>query len=81
MRYSSYASHAGVAKEIVLKQHLNETKPYNVLHNDIIEYKLTIGKKVYISPVIDQGSLEILICQASYSPSMKIVGGVQLKTD
>ena len=72
-RYSSYAGPAGVIKENILKQRFNETRPYHVLHTDITEYKLTTGKKVYISPVIDEASLEILACQVSYSPNMRLV--------
>ncbi len=72
-RYSSYAGPAGVIKENILKQRFNETRPYHVLHTDITEYKLTSGKKVYISPVIDEASLEILACQVSYSPNMRLV--------
>lgn len=42
-------------------------------YTDITEYKLTTGKKVYISPVVDEASLEILACQASYSPNLSLV--------
>ena len=34
---------------------------------------MSSGKKVYISPVIDEASLEILACQVSYSPNMNLV--------
>ena len=37
------------------------------LHTDVTEYKLTNDKKVYISPVVDEASLEILACTVSYS--------------
>ena len=38
-----------------------------------LQNTMTSGKKVYISPVIDMASLEILACQVSYSPNMKLV--------
>ena len=38
-----------------------------------LQNTMTSGKKVYISPVIDKASLEILACQVSYSPNMKLV--------
>lgn len=43
------------------------------MHTDIIEYKLTTDKKVYISLVIDEASLEMLAYQVIYLPNMKLV--------
>ncbi len=39
----------------------------------ILPNTMTSGKKVYISPVIDESSLEIQACQVSYSPNMRLV--------
>ena len=39
----------------------------------ILPNTITTGKKVYISPVIDESSLEIQACQVSYSPNMRLV--------
>lgn len=72
-RYSSYKGNVGKKAPNILKQTFNETVPYKVLHTDVTEYKLTSGNKVYISPVIDEASLEILACTASYSPEMKTI--------
>lgn len=55
----------------LLQQKFDETGPYHVLHTDVTEYKLTAGKKIYISPVIDEASLEILACQASLLPNVE----------
>ncbi|MBT8906701.1 transposase, partial [Lactobacillus delbrueckii subsp. bulgaricus] len=54
----------------------DEERPYHVLYTDITEYALTNGKKVYILPVVDEASLEILGCTASYSPDMELVLGI-----
>lgn len=72
-KYSSYKGRIGRIAPNILGQHFNETRPYHVLHTDVTEYKLTSGKKVYISPVVDKASLEILACAVSYSPEMKTI--------
>lgn len=54
----------------ILNQTFDKKVLYRVLHTDVTEYKLTSGKKVYISPVVDEASLEILACAVSYSPEM-----------
>ncbi|MBD5835048.1 IS3 family transposase [Lactobacillus delbrueckii] len=70
---SSYKGSVGRVAENLLQQHFDEKRPYHVLHTDITEYKLANGRKVYISPVVDEASLEILACKASYSPNMGLV--------
>lgn len=72
-KYSSYKGAIGRVAPNILHQEFNETKPYRVLHTDVTEYKLTNGKKAYISPVVDEASLEILACSVSYSPEMKTI--------
>ena len=72
-KYSSYKGNVGKKAPNVLNQVFDETIPYKVLHTDVTEYKLTNGKKVYISPVVDEASLEILACAVSYSPEMKTI--------
>lgn len=69
-RYSSYKGNVGKKAPNILNQTFDEKVPYRVLHTDVTEYKLTSGKKVYISSVIDEASLEILACAVSYSPEM-----------
>ncbi|WP_157660273.1 IS3 family transposase [Lactobacillus delbrueckii] len=76
-KYSSYKGTVGKVADNLLQQHFDEERPYHVLHTDITEYALTNGKKVYISPVVDEASLEILACTASYSPDMELVLGMQ----
>ena len=75
-KYSSYKGTVGKVADNLLQQHFDEERPYHVLHTDITEYALTNGKKVYISPVVDEASLEILACTASYSPDMELVLGM-----
>ncbi|MFB6049126.1 IS3 family transposase [Lactobacillus delbrueckii subsp. lactis] len=75
-KYSSYKGTVGKVADNLLQQHFDEERPYHVLHTDITEYALTNGKKVYISPVVDDASLEILACTASYSPDMELVLGM-----
>lgn len=72
-RYSSYYGTVGKIPPNILKQKFTETKPYHVLYTDITEYKLPTGKKVYILPVVDEASLEILACQVNYSPNPPLV--------
>lgn len=72
-KYSSYKGNVGKKAPNILNQVFDETIPYKVLHTDVTEYKLTNGKKVYISPVVDEASLEILACAVSYSPEMKTI--------
>lgn len=72
-RYSSYKGAVGKKAPNILNQVFDETVPYKVLHTDVTEFKLTSGRKVYISPVIDEASLEILACAVSYSPEMKTI--------
>ncbi|MFR0593056.1 IS3 family transposase [Limosilactobacillus mucosae] len=72
-KYRSYRGTVGKVADKLLQQHFDEERPYHVLHTDITEYVLTNGKKVYISPVVDEASLEILACTASYSPDMDLV--------
>lgn len=75
-KYSSYKGTVGKVADNILQQHFDEERPYHVLHTDITEYVLTNGKKVYISPVVDEASLEILACTASYSPNTDLVLGM-----
>ena len=72
-KYSSYKGNVGKKAPNILNQTFDETIPYKVLHTDVTEYKLTNGKKVYISLVVDEASLEILACAVSYSPEMKTI--------
>ncbi|QNQ81611.1 IS3 family transposase [Lactobacillus sp. PV012] len=72
-KYSSYKGSVGKKAPNILNQIFDETIPYKVLHTDVTEYKLTNGKKVYISPIVDEASLEILACAVSYSPEMKTI--------
>jgi putative transposase len=72
-KYNSYKGRIGRIAPNILHQQFNETRPYHVLHTDVTEYKLTNGKKVYISPVVDEASLEILACAVSYSPEMQTI--------
>ncbi|QNQ80689.1 IS3 family transposase [Lactobacillus sp. PV034] len=72
-KYSSYKGSVGKKAPNILKQKFDEKIPYRVLHTDVTEVKLTTGKKVYISPVVDEASLEILACCTSYSPEMKTI--------
>lgn len=72
-KYSSYKGNVGKKAPNVLNQIFDETIPYKVLHTDVTEYKLTNGKKVYILPIVDEASLEILACAVSYSPKMKTI--------
>ncbi|MCD5528462.1 DDE-type integrase/transposase/recombinase, partial [Lactobacillus delbrueckii] len=71
-----YKGTVGKVADNLLQQHFDEERPYHVLHTDITEYALTNGKKVYLSPVVDEASLEILACTASYSPDMELVLGM-----
>ena len=82
-KYSSYKGTVGKVADNLLQQHFDEERPDRVLHTDITEYALTNGKKVCISPVVDEASLEILACTASYSPDMELVLGMldELKTE
>lgn len=66
-KYSSYKGNVGKKAPNILNQTFDETIPYKVLHTDVTEYKLTSGKKVYISPVVDEASLEILACSKLFS--------------
>lgn len=72
-KYSSYKGNVGKKAPNILNQKFDEKIPYRVLHTDVTEFKLTTGKKVYISPVVDEASLEILACSVSYSPEMKTI--------
>lgn len=73
-KYGSYKGNVGKKALNILNQTFDETRPYHVLHTDVTEYKLTNGRKVYISPVVDEASLEILACSVSHSPEMKTCG-------
>ena len=76
-KYSSYKGTVGKVADNLLQQHFDEERPYHVLHTDITEYALTNGKKVYISPVVDEASLEILACTASVASCRYFGSGVQ----
>jgi putative transposase len=56
-KYSSYKGTVEKVADNLLQRHFNEERPYHVLHTNIKEYALTNGKKVYISPVVDEVSL------------------------
>lgn len=68
-----YKGNVGKKALNILKQKFNEKMHYRVLQTNVTEFKLTIGKNAYISPVVDEASLEILTCSVSYSPEMKTI--------
>lgn len=72
-KYSSYRGPVGKVSENVLHQNFNESKPFQVLHTDVTQMKLSNNKWAYISAVIDEASKEILAVKISDSPNKELI--------
>lgn len=72
-RYSSYKGTVGKVASNVLRQHFNETTPFNILHTDITQVRLADSNWAYVSAITDEASKEVLAFQVSDSPNSKLI--------
>lgn len=72
-KYSSYRGTVGKIAENVLKQDFSHTKPYEALHTDVTQVRLTDRKWAYISVITDEASKEVLAFQVNDSPNRELI--------
>jgi putative transposase len=71
-RYKSYKGQIGEAAPNILQRNFKEVKPNKKWATDITEFKV-LGKKLYLSPIIDLFNREIISYELSEKPDFKQV--------
>ena len=71
-RYSSYRGEIGQAAPNILQRNFKAKRPSQKWTTDITEFAL-LGKKVYLSPVLDLYNSEVIAYSISLSPNMKMI--------
>lgn len=71
-RYRSYRGEEGQAAPNLLQRHFVATKPNEKWVTDVTEFSLC-GEKLYLSPVLDLYSLDIVSYTISKRPSLELV--------
>ena len=66
-RYKSYKGQIGEAAPNILQRNFKEVKPNKKWATDITEFKV-LGKKLYLSPIIDLFNREIISYELSEKP-------------
>ena len=67
-KYRSYKGEVGKVAENIISQSFIASAPYEKLTTDVSEFAVC-GEKIYLSPVLDMYSNEIIACSISKSPS------------
>ena len=71
-KYSSYKGETGKVAPNILARNFQAEIPMQKLVTDVTEFHL-LGKKIYLSPIMDLFNREILSYSISLSPNMKMV--------
>lgn len=72
-KYCSYRGDVGKAAPDLMKRNFKSTAPYQKWVTDITEFKL-LGKKLYLSPILDLFNREIVCYSVSDHPTYQLVG-------
>lgn len=68
-RYCSYRGEVGVLTKNIVKRHFDLGEPYKIFGTDVTQFR--IGEdKLYLSPIIDFHTREIVAYDISTSPNM-----------
>jgi len=77
-RYKSYKGKIGKTADNILNRDFKAAKPNTKWVTDITEFKL-LGKKIYLSPILDLFNGEIISYNISYRPTFDLVSDMLLK--
>lgn len=72
-QYRSYKGRIGTIAPNFLKQHFNEKIPFQVLHTDVTQIRLSSQKFAYISAITDEASKEVLALAVSSTPNKALI--------
>ena len=68
-KYCSYRGEVGVIADNIIRRHFDQGCPYKVFGTDVTQFR--IGEdKLYLSPIIDFHTREIVAYDISTSPNM-----------
>ena len=71
-KHSSYKGETGKIAPNILMRNFNAEKPLQKLVTDVTEFNI-LGRKIYLSPIMDLFNREILSYSISLSPNMKMI--------
>lgn len=71
-KYNSYQGKRGSVAENIIKRNFKAEKPNKKWTTDVTEFAL-LGKKVYLSPILDMYNSEIISYSISKSPNFRMV--------
>lgn len=71
-KHSSYKGETGKIAPNILMRNFNAEKPLQKLVTDVTEFHI-LGRKIYLSPIMDLFNREILSYSISFSPNMKMI--------
>lgn len=72
-RYYSYRGTIGTIAKSRINRRFNTPYPYQKLTTDVTEFKTQEGKKLYLSPIMDMATGEILSFSMSHKPDLSFV--------
>ena len=72
-QYRSYKGTVGTVAKNRINRRFNTPYPYQKLTTDVTEFKTQEGKKLYLSPIMDMATGEILSFSISHKPDLNFV--------
>ncbi|MBQ1787085.1 MAG: IS3 family transposase [Turicibacter sp.] len=72
-KYRSYKGTIGTVAKNLINRRFKTPYPYQKLTTDVTEFKTQEGKKLYLSPIMDLGTGEILSFSMSHKPDLNFV--------
>ena len=72
-KYRSYKGKIGTIAKNRINRRFNTPYPYQKLITDVTEFKTQEGKKLYLSPIMDMTTGEILSYSMSYKSDLNFV--------
>ena len=72
-KYRSYKGKIGTIAKNLINRRFNTPYPYQKLITDVTEFKTQEGKKLYLSPIMDMTTGEILSYSMSYKSDLNFV--------
>ena len=71
-KYRSYKGKIGTIAKNLINRRFNTPYPYQKLITDVTEFKTQEGKKLYLSPIMDMTTGEILSYSMSYKSDLNL---------
>ena len=72
-KYRSYKGSVGTVAKNRINRRFSTPYPYQKLTTDVTEFKTQEGKKLYLSPIMDMATSEILSFSINHKPDLSFV--------